>query len=81
VELSAGGGGFIDKFSVSNPSLAAGLLSHAGAGGYFVGGASMAITRSRRFWSGTSTHFYLANISAGTHDRWMDVADEFSYRF
>jgi hypothetical protein len=81
VELSAGGGGFIDKYAVSNPSPGVGLISHAGAGGYFVGGAAMAITRSRRFWVSTSTHFYLANINEGTHDRWMTVGGEFSYRF
>ncbi len=50
MEFSSGGGGFIDKYSVSNPNPAVGLVSHFGAGGYFVGGAAMAITRSRRFW-------------------------------
>jgi hypothetical protein len=81
MELSAGGGGLIDKYSVSNPNPAVGLLSHSGVGGYFVGGAAMAITRSRRFWVGASTHFYLANIGEATHDRWMTVGGEFSYRF
>jgi hypothetical protein len=81
VELSAGGGGLIDKYSVSNPNPAVGLISHAGVGGYFVGGAAMAISRSRRFWVGASMHFYLANVSEWTHDRWMTVGGEFSYRF
>jgi hypothetical protein len=32
-------------------------------GRYFTGGAAIAITRSRRFWVGTSAHFYLANVT------------------
>jgi hypothetical protein len=81
VEISAGGGGLIDKYSVSNPNPAVGLVSHAGVGGYLDGGAAIAITPSRRFWLGASTHVYLANIDEATHDRWMTLNAEFSYRF
>jgi hypothetical protein len=82
IELSAGGGGLYEKYSVSNPNSAVGLLSRDGWGGYFVAGAAVAIDRGRHFWLGTSPRWFLANTDRGyTHDRWFLVTGDFSFRF
>ncbi len=82
IELSAGGGGLYEKYSVSNPNPSVGLLSRSGWGGYFVAGAAVAIDRDRHFWLGASPRWFLANANgANAHDRWFVVSGEFSFRF
>ena len=80
VELSAAAGGLYEKYSVSNPG-PFGPESRNGWGGYFAGGAAIAIDRGRHFWLGASPRWYLANPSQGTHDRWFVIAGDLSFRF
>jgi hypothetical protein len=84
IELSAAAGGLYEKYSVSNPDSGFGLQSRAGWGGYFAGGAAMAIDRGRHFWLGASPRWFLANANQGfgyQHDRWFVVTGDFSFRF
>ncbi len=54
VELSSGGGGLFEKYSVSNPNPGFGLLSHTGWGGYLAGGAAVALDHRGHFWLGST---------------------------
>jgi hypothetical protein len=84
IELSAAAGGLYEKYSVSNPNSNLGLQSRAGWGGYFAGGAAMAIDRGRHFWLGASPRWFLANANQGfgyQHDRWFAITGDFSVRF
>lgn len=57
-ELSAGGGGVWESYSVSNPNTAFGGGSYSGFGGYFKGSAGVALDPRRHFWiSGTCGGF------------------------
>ena len=83
VELSAGGGGLYEKYSVSNPDSGIGLATYDGWGGYFVAGAAASIDRRRHFWLGASPRWFLANAGykGYTHDRWFVITGDFSFRF
>ena len=81
VELSAGGGGLFEKYSVSNPNPGFGLLSQTGWGGYFAGGAAVALDHKRHFWLGSTPHWYLANTSNNGRSRWFVASGEVSFRF
>jgi hypothetical protein len=78
VELSAGGGGLYEKYSVGGGSNPFSLQSRDGWGGYFVGGASVEITR--RIWLGASPRFLLANPPYA-RDRWFVITGDVSFRF
>jgi hypothetical protein len=79
IELSGGGGGLYEKYTVGNSSVCC-YAAHDGWGGYFVGSVSVALDRSRRFWLSGTPRWFLAN---GTYarDRWFQIAGEVSYRF
>jgi hypothetical protein len=82
IELSLAAGGLYEKYSVSNPNSAVGLRSRDGWGGYFAGGAALAIDRGQHFWLGVSPRLYLANADNGfTHDRWFVVSGDLGFRF
>lgn len=82
VELSAAAGGLYEKYSISNPNSAVGLVSRDGWGGYFAGGAAIAMDRGRHFWLGASPRWYLANSNDGyAHDRWFVIAGDLGFRF
>lgn len=82
IELSAAAGGLYEKYSVSNPNPAFGLQSRDGWGGYFAGGAAIAIDRGRRVWLGASPRWYLVNANGGyAHDRWFVIAGDLGFRF
>ena len=80
VELSAGGGGFIQRYSVSNPDNPYSIASENSLGGYFTTGAAAALDRRRRFWLGATPRFLLANPEY-RRDRWFQVTGDFSFRF
>ena len=78
VELSAGGGGLYENYSVSNANF--NVRSRSGWGGYFAGGAAVAIDRSQHFWLGATPRFFLAN-PAYARDRWFVITGDVSFRF
>jgi hypothetical protein len=82
LELSAGGGGTYEKYSVSNGDrLPCCIRSLDGWGGYFAGGGAVALDPGRHWWLGASPRWFLANPTAGQHDRWFVIPLEFSWRF
>jgi hypothetical protein len=80
VELSAGGGGLYERFSVSNPNPALGGRSYMGWGGYFAAGAAIALDRGKHSWLGTTPRWFLAN-SGNQRDRWFMIGGDLSFRF
>lgn len=81
-ELSAGGGGLYEQYSISNPFLAAGLISRGGWGGYLTGGAAVALDRSRRFWLGATPRWYLTNTTSPyDRNRWFVITGDIGIRF
>ena len=81
LELSAGGGGMYEKYSVSNSDFNPfGIRSRDGWGGYFAGGAAVALDRSRHFRIGATPRFILAN-PAFARDRWFVITGDVSFRF
>jgi hypothetical protein len=78
VELSPGGGGLYENYSVGCTNF--NVLPHDGWGGYFVAGAALAIDHSRRFWIGATPRVILANPRYG-RDRWFNITGDFSFRF
>jgi len=81
LELSAGGGGLHENYSLSNSaSLPTGARSYSGWGGYFAGGAALALDRSRHWWLGATPRWFLANPQYG-RDRWFQLSGELSFRF
>ena len=80
VELSSGGGGLYQKFSVKNPNLALGQQPYTAWGGYFVASGRIALERGRHFWLGATARFFLAN-GAGVNTRWLMVTGDISFRF
>jgi hypothetical protein len=61
LELSTGGGGAYESYSVSNENTAFGIQSVDGWGSYFVGGGAVALDHGRHWWLGSSPHWFLAN--------------------
>jgi hypothetical protein len=80
VELSAGGGGLYEKYTVANPFPGGGPAAHSGWGGYFAASAGIAATHSRRFWVAATPRWFLANAPYA-RDRWFQIAAELTYRF
>lgn len=82
LELSIGGGGLYEKYSVSNPNLAFGQPSYSAWGGYFAAGGRIALDHGRHFWLGATPRFFLTNGTGfGTRDRWFLITGDFSFRF
>jgi hypothetical protein len=79
-ELSLGGGGLYEKYSVSNENPGVGLVSRSGWGGYFAGAAAVSLDPHRRFWLGFKPQIFIAN-PRDQRDRWLMLAGEVSYRF
>jgi len=79
-ELSAGGGGLYQRYSISNSGSGFGFNAYNAWGGYGVGAVSVALDRGRHFWLGASPRFFLANGSYA-RDRWFTITGEFSFRF
>jgi hypothetical protein len=79
-ELSAGGGGLFEKYTVGTEFPGGGPFPRDGLGGYFTASAAVALDHSRRFWLGVAPRWFLAN-PRGPRDRWFHVAVEFSVRF
>jgi len=81
-ELSLGGGGVYEKFSVSSPAASVFLVDRSGWGGQFTAGAKMAIDHGRHFWIGATPRVFFANTEGGyRHDRWFVVSGDVSFRF
>lgn len=80
IELSAGGGGLYEKYSVSNPNPGFGLESRQGWGGYFVGSAALPLDHGRHFWLGATPRWFLANPRYA-RDRWFQISAEVTLRF
>jgi hypothetical protein len=78
VEFSAGGGGLYEKYSVGGGSNPFSFQSRSGWGGYFLGGAAVAVTR--RIWVGATPRFLLANPPYA-RDRWFTITGDVSFRF
>lgn len=79
-ELSAGGGGLWEHYSVSNPNTAFGASSYSGFGGYFATSVGMALDRGRHFWLSGTPRWILAN-PAFVRDRWFMITGDVSFRF
>ena len=80
VELSFGGGGIIERYSVSNPGYQYGDVSRTAFGGYFAAGAAVALDKRRRWWVGTTERVLLVNPEFTRH-RWLQLGGEVSWRF
>lgn len=80
VELSAGGGGLYQKYSVSNPYNPFNVSSRDNWGGYFVGGAAVAIDHRHRFRVGATPRVILMN-PPHTRNRWFTITGDISFRF
>jgi hypothetical protein len=79
VELSAGGGGLYERYSVRNgTSNPFNIASYDGWGGYFAGGAAVKVTH--RIWLGATPRFLLANPKY-RRDRWFTITGEVSSGF
>jgi hypothetical protein len=81
LELSAGGGGLYNKYTLGNPLSGGGPISYEGWGGYFSGAAAAALDRGRHLWLGTSPRFFLGHTRYRQRDRWLTIAGELSFRF
>jgi hypothetical protein len=79
-ELSVGGGGLYQRFSVSNPNTDFGETGYSAWGGYFKATAGVAIDRRKRLWLSVTPRWSLAN-SGGIRDRWFMLTGDISYRF
>jgi hypothetical protein len=81
LELSAGGGGLYERYSVSNPDSPFGQFGgYGGWGGYFSAGAAVALDRRHRFWVGATPRVILANPQY-RRDRWFTITSDISFRF
>jgi hypothetical protein len=81
LELSAGGGGLYERYSVSNPDSPFGQFGgYGGWGGYFSAGAAVALDRRHRFWAGATPRVILANPRY-RRDRWFTITGDISFRF
>jgi hypothetical protein len=78
LELSAGGGGLYEKYSIDNPNPAIGQQPYEGWGGYFVGGFSARLIK--QLWLGAGPRFFLGNPDY-RRDRWIMWSGEVSWRF
>lgn len=79
-ELSAGGGGLWEHYTVNNPNAAFGASSYSGWGGYLKISAGVALDRARHFWISGTPRWILAN-PANHRDRWFMVTGDLSFRF
>lgn len=79
VELSGGGGGLYQKYSVTSPSKF-GVHSQDNWGGYFSAGAAVALDRRHRFWAGATPRAILMN-PPHTVNRFFTLTGDFSFRF
>jgi len=80
VELSLGGGGLVQQYSVSNRDSPFGVSSQGAFGGYFTAGAAAPLDRRHHFWIGVTPRVLLANPEFG-RDRWFTITGDVSYRF
>jgi hypothetical protein len=81
VEVSAGGGGLFERYRTENPFFGGVLPAVRTAwGGYFAGGAAVALDRGRHVWLGAAPRWFLANPPYD-RDRWFQITGEVSVRF
>ena len=80
VELSVGGGGLYQRYSISNSGSGFGFDPYNAWGGYGVASAAVALDRRRHFWVGGSPRFFIANGDFH-RDRWVTLTAEFGFRF
>jgi hypothetical protein len=80
IELSLGGGGLLQRYSVSNPENAYSITSENAFGGYVTAGAAVALDRRHRFWVGATPRVLLANPEFRRY-RWFTITGDFSLRF
>ena len=80
IELSAGGGGLYEKYSVSNPESGFGLVPRQGWGGYASARAAVAVDHRRRFWLGVTPRLMVANPPYA-RDRWFVLTGDIGLRF
>jgi hypothetical protein len=82
LELSIGGGGTYEKYSVGSPAESVGFVSREGWGGYALSGVALALDKRRHWWLGTAPRLYFANTNTGhAHDRWLVVNLGLGLRF
>jgi len=80
LELSVGGGGLLQRYSVSNPAYEYSISGENSFGGYFIAGAAVALDHRRRFWLGATPRVLLANPEY-RRLRWFTITGDFSVRF
>ena len=81
LEVLAGAGGTFEHYSAGNIPPFIGVQSDTAWGGYFKLGAAAAITRNRRVWLGASAREFLGNLTQASHDQWIVVTGDLSFRF
>ncbi|MGO4883603.1 MAG: hypothetical protein ACLP59_22705 [Bryobacteraceae bacterium] len=81
IEISAGGGGVYERYTVGNPNAPYAPSPYSGAGGYFKGEAALALDPGRHFWLGVTPQWILANGPNGQRDRWFVLTGNLGFRF
>jgi hypothetical protein len=80
-EISAGGGGVYERYTVGNTQIPDGPAPYSGWGGYFKAKAAVALDPGRHFWLGATPQLFLVNASGGVRDRWFVLTGDVSFRF
>jgi len=80
MEISAGGGGLFERYRLGTPFSGVNPFVRRAWGGYFVGGAAVALDRGRHIWLGAVPRWFLANPPYD-RDRWFLITGELSVRF
>jgi len=80
-EISAGGGGVYERYTVGNTEAPNGPAPYSGWGGYFKAGAAVALDPGRHLWLGASPQLFLVNGLGGVRDRWFVLTGDIGLRF
>lgn len=79
-EISAGGGGVYERYTVGNTQAPTGPTPYSGWGGYFKANAAVALDPGRHLWLGTTPQWILVNAHS-VRDRWFVLTGEIGFRF
>jgi hypothetical protein len=79
-ELSAGGGGVYERYTVGNTEAPLAPSPYSGWGGYFKAKAAGALDPGRHSWLGATPQLMLVN-SDSVRDRWLVLTGDIGFRF
>lgn len=80
-EISAGGGGTYERYTVGNAQFPAAPAPYSGWGGYFKAKAAVALDPGRHFWLGATPQVFVVNAPGSVRDRWFVLTGDVSFRF